>query len=205
MTSPSQLPSRTVIVAAIDGTEASDDVLRSAALHAQTRSGAEIHLVHVVEAPSPTMIAELLENARTVVDRSTESVKKHFQGRVASHIATGAPWQEIVQLATNLEADLIVVGANNKRGFEHWLLGSVSDQVVRKANCEVLVARPKGNRNVPEIEPPCPECVATQKASAGQSLWCARHDHRRVHARGHLHYETPPTFAIGSMFIRPGD
>lgn len=208
MTAQSPSPARTVILAAIDGVERTDDVLRSALLHARTLPGAELHLLHVIEPlPDPvngnvTVATQLLEAARALMDETTESARQSFSGRICSHVATGRPWREIVQLAMNLQADLIVVGSHNKRGLERWLLGSVSEQVVRKASCEVLVARPKGGTGIPEIEPPCPECVALQASSGGQQLWCTRHDHRHAHPRGHVHYEQTPSFG-GSMFIRP--
>jgi hypothetical protein len=82
-------------------------------------------------------------------------------------------------------------------------LGSVAEKVVRHAGCPVLVVRPKDYhaRSGQEIEPPCPDCVATQKQTARATLWCERHSARHPHGR--LHYELPPTFGVGSMNFRP--
>lgn len=51
------------------------------------------------------------------------------------------------------------------------------------------------------IEPLCPDCAEVRRASANHVLFCAHHSVRHPH--GHLHYEYPPRFAVGSMWIRP--
>jgi nucleotide-binding universal stress UspA family protein len=203
-------PQRTVILCAVDGTDASDDVLRTAATLAQTLAG-ELHLVHVVE-PSPEPgteqalfgdLSELFAEARLRMDRDAARARAAFAGPIVSHLAAGTPWRAILQLATDLEADVIVVGSHRKGPVARWILGTVSEQVVRKAPCAVLVARPKDYRSaVPEIEPPCAECVATQRNTSGAKLWCSQHDRAGKHLRRHVHYELPQAFTVGSQLIR---
>jgi Universal stress protein family len=53
--------------------------------------------------------------------------------------------EEIVDLAGELEADLIIVGSRGLRGIRRAIAGSVSESVFRNARCPVMVARPKGN------------------------------------------------------------
>ena len=55
-------------------------------------------------------------------------------------ILVGRPEEEIVELAENWGADLIVVGSHG-RGFIGRMIGSVSDAVVHHAPCSVLVIR----------------------------------------------------------------
>jgi len=95
-----------------------------------------------------------------------------------------------------------VVGTHGKKALERMLVGSVSLAVVKKAHCPVVVARPKEyvHEHVPEILPPCPKCLETQRASKGEKLWCEQHSGRHVH--GQLHYEMPKGYAAGSMLIR---
>lgn len=50
----------------------------------------------------------------------------------------------VVELRTAGQAGLIVIGSQGLRGFERFLLGSVSERVVRAAPCPVLVTRPTG-------------------------------------------------------------
>lgn len=208
MSSKAQDPTRIVIVAAIDGSQASEDVLRTSSVLGQTLAGVELHVVHVVEPIVPSeggFVTAPLEGGRTIMDRTLVQAREYFAGPLVGHLATGAPWPEVLQLATDLQADLIVVGSHRKKSVERWLLGSVSEQIVRRASCAVLVARPKDYTafSGPEIEPPCVNCVAVQRQTSGKTLWCTRHDHSQKHPHGRLHYEAPQSFAVGSMLIRP--
>jgi nucleotide-binding universal stress UspA family protein len=54
----------------------------------------------------------------------------------------GDAGSSIAEAAEAEEADLVVVGTRGRSGAERMLLGSVSDHVVRHANCPVLVVRP---------------------------------------------------------------
>jgi nucleotide-binding universal stress UspA family protein len=50
----------------------------------------------------------------------------------------GAVVSEILRQAELLECDLVVMGTHGAGGFERWVLGSVSEKVLRKAPCPVL-------------------------------------------------------------------
>jgi nucleotide-binding universal stress UspA family protein len=58
-----------------------------------------------------------------------------------SHHTAGRPDAEIVALAEEIGAGLIVMGARGIGGIRRALTGSVSDSVVRHAHCPVLVVR----------------------------------------------------------------
>ena len=58
-----------------------------------------------------------------------------------SHHTTGRPDAEIVALAEQIGAGLIVMGARGIGGIRRALTGSVSDSVVRHAHCPVMVVR----------------------------------------------------------------
>ncbi|AKU97522.1 Universal stress protein UspA [Labilithrix luteola] len=210
MTNQQTASSRVVILAAVDETENANDVVRTASMLARTLAGAEVHLAHVIFAPASLETeaslarTDLVEGARSMLDRNVAEARKYFDGRIVGHLAVGGPQREILQLASSLVADVVVVGGSRKGKLERFVLGSVSEQIVRKASCAVLVARPKDYANVvPEIEPPCPACEEVQRASNGTALWCAAHRHTTEHAHGRLHYEFPPSFGLGSMLIRP--
>jgi nucleotide-binding universal stress UspA family protein len=53
----------------------------------------------------------------------------------------GEPGESIVEAATAEEADLIVVGSHGRGSVGRFLIGSVSDHVVRNADCPVIVVR----------------------------------------------------------------
>lgn len=199
---------RTVIVVAIDRTEASDAVLPMAQSYAENTPGAELHLLLVVEHPPPIgptvpSIAEDLREARAYLDDVVHVAAERFSGRIAGHIAVGDPATRILELASDLEADVIIVGTHGKSTLTRMVLGSVSQRVSLRAQCPVLLARPKAYAPTPEIEPPCPKCLEMQHATNGEKLWCAQH--ATHHPRGRLHYEAPQSFAMGSMLIRPNE
>jgi len=61
---------------------------------------------------------------------------------VFPHVEKGKPWAEIIRLAEQHEADLIVLGTHGRTGLQHWLLGSTAERVVQHASCPVLVVPP---------------------------------------------------------------
>ena len=56
-------------------------------------------------------------------------------------LRTGAAYDEIVALATDERADLVVLGTQGRSGLPRALLGSVAERVVRLAPCPVLTVR----------------------------------------------------------------
>jgi nucleotide-binding universal stress UspA family protein len=95
-----------------------------------------------IDIPTVTAFRDaLMQEARGGV----EELLPLFKGRVASvetRVVAGDPRQEIVQLAHDWSADLIVVGARGLGAMATALLGSVSLAIARHATCAVLVVRP---------------------------------------------------------------
>ncbi|HEX6764483.1 MAG TPA: universal stress protein, partial [Polyangiaceae bacterium] len=108
--------------------------------------------------------------------------------RVVPHLRLDTPAFEIAQIATDLEADLVVVGTHGRRALSRLILGSVAESTVRLSPCPVLVVRPKTKpMPVPEIEPPCPRCVETRVKTGRRELWCAQHSER--HGQRHTYHQ----------------
>jgi K+-sensing histidine kinase KdpD len=109
--------------------------------------------------------------------------------RVISHVSIDTAAHGIVQMASDIGADLIVIGTHNRKGVERFLLGSVAESTVRHARCPVLVmpAQDKPDEAV-KFDPPCSECVRARQASAGRELWCAQH--RERHGRRHTYHQS---------------
>ena len=61
----------------------------------------------------------------------------------AARVATGPPATAIVDCAYTLPADLIVLGTHGATGFEHLVLGSVTEKVLRRAICPVMTVPPR--------------------------------------------------------------
>jgi nucleotide-binding universal stress UspA family protein len=60
---------------------------------------------------------------------------------VAVTVTEGAPVRAILEMAHDLPASLIVLGTHGRSGFEHLLMGSVTERVLRKASCPVCTVR----------------------------------------------------------------
>ena len=65
------------------------------------------------------------------------------KGRLEVLIDVGQPASRILERAASLPADLIVMGTHGTSGFEHLVLGSETEKVLRKARCPVLTVPPR--------------------------------------------------------------
>ena len=115
-------------------------------------SGAELVLTHVLtEAPlfreGPFImpkVREVFEAARSFGETALEEwvAKARAEGLSArAALRTGVVYQEIVALAVDERADLVVIGTHGRGGIDRALLGSVADRVVRLARCPVRTVR----------------------------------------------------------------
>lgn len=59
------------------------------------------------------------------------------------HVLIGDAVPEILAVAEDVGADMIVLGSHGRTGVRRVVLGSVSESIVRAAGCPVIVARPK--------------------------------------------------------------
>ena len=144
------------IVVGYDGSEDADLALERAVTVAGAFGGKLV--VAVVEGidpalvaplgmgmPAPVLMAEPLEG-----DWARESQIERARTRLD---ASGVPYQivspigsvaaELVEVAGEHRADLIVVGTHEPGLLERLFMGSVSGDVVRTANCDVLVVHPR--------------------------------------------------------------
>lgn len=106
-------------------------------------SDSELVLVHVVPGSTLTIarVRDASEAARKWAAEELEDCggKARAQGlRVRVALRTGVAYREIVALAREDEADLIVVATLGRGGIRRAVLGSVADRVVRLAPCPVL-------------------------------------------------------------------
>jgi nucleotide-binding universal stress UspA family protein len=60
---------------------------------------------------------------------------------VSTDVLIGTPETKIVETAAAMKADLVIVGSHGYNLWERLLLGSVSDSVVHKAPCSVMVVK----------------------------------------------------------------
>ena len=192
-----------VILAALEHTYESAEVITQAFAQARQLPGAELHFVHVVDErfpahPDVVQRTQLVYQARQFLD---DALPASSDVPYAKHVAEGNPAKQVLELAADLGAALLVVGSGKPK-IERLLLGSVSAKVTEGAHCPVLVVRAVDYPEIsPKIEPPCPDCAAVRRTTNGATLWCEEHSRRHVH--GHVFSEVPESFGVGSTFLRP--
>ncbi len=100
---------------------------------------------------------EMCKHVGAMVDQYIASGGKLAMERVGVYVTTGAAAERIVSLANSIDADLIVVGTHGRNGVKRLLLGSVAEEVVRRALCGVYVIRPRDfleGEKIPDVQPP---------------------------------------------------
>ncbi len=109
--------------------------------------GARLHVLHVAEHPVvvpvegtgtgwPVRYQQELTAKLLAIRPDDPNVPVEHQLLFAA-----APGAEIVRVAQAIEADLIVMGTHGRTGLARLLMGSVAEQVVRKAPCSVLTVK----------------------------------------------------------------
>jgi nucleotide-binding universal stress UspA family protein len=111
-------------------------------------SGAELHMICVEEISEfPEIIGEVREEKR-FADRRYRPIVQHAEQlaeergiKFVTHIVTGHPVRDIIMLAGDLAADLLVIGATGHSTFYERVLGTRADRLVDLSPCPVLVAK----------------------------------------------------------------
>ena len=83
----------------------------------------------------------LEQGGREVLDGEVEQIRSAGGTVARSHLMIGEAAREIVHLAEDLGAGLIVMGSRGHGGIRRALMGSVSESVVRHAHCPVTIVR----------------------------------------------------------------
>jgi nucleotide-binding universal stress UspA family protein len=204
---------RVAVVVGVDFTDASAYALTVAkSLVRGAGSEAELHAIHVAHSPAvPGAVMGVLPDLGPMMTATTEEARTrlldacHRAGDdslavVVTHVLFGDPVIEIADLAREVGADLIVIGARRRKGLSRALHRSISARLARRAPCSVFTALPKEVPAEATIEPPCEDCLLVQRESAGSTLWCQRHASH--HLRGHIHHGASDPFAVGSWTFR---
>ena len=143
----------TKILLATDG---SDEAARAteAAVELSKQSDSEIHVAYVLPAPAHLIghhlyTREMRESLLGGAEREGERFLKERAEQIGAdggkmaetHLRSGEPDKEILRLAEDLGAGLIVIGSRGLGAVSRALMGSVSESVVRHAHCPVFVVR----------------------------------------------------------------
>lgn len=147
------------IIVPLDGSPLAEEALDQA-MELAKRVDIPIHLVRVVDtyrtqavpatgmALDYSLLAELaeeeLEDARSYMKEQTD--KLTAEGLTATgEVLHGPIAQQIVDAAN--EEDIIVMSSHGRTGIKRWFLGSVAEEVMRRAKCPVLLHRASVSEN----------------------------------------------------------
>jgi nucleotide-binding universal stress UspA family protein len=140
----------TTILLATDGSKEAELALTTAVDLANS-TNSELHVVTVAPGypaygiRTPEVIEQLRKQAEAVLDEQARKIRKAGGEVAQEHLRVSVRYraEQLVQVAEDVEADLIVMGSRGLGGVRRALIGSVSDSVIRHAHCPVLVVRPK--------------------------------------------------------------
>lgn len=108
--------------------------------------GARLEVVHVVQPPAVAIGESLLEPAWEEIKQEARAALDSLPSPdpalpLEKRLLDGDPAEQILQAAADLGCDLIVMGTHGRGGLARLLMGSVAEQVVRKAACPVLTLK----------------------------------------------------------------
>ncbi len=190
-----------VIVVGFDLSEQGFVAVHQAFDVARRHTTASVHVLAVMDKqkglrPTKGKVSyESAEQLQDVVRSELDKAEDQPENtEIFLHARIGAPTKELLNLAVEADADLIVVGTHGRTGVQRMLLGSVAERVVRYATCPVLVARGVYHdldaENIDAAvefapEPPCAGCVAKREETDGATWWCD--EHGRPHEEAHVY------------------
>lgn len=141
------------ILLAVDGSKEASAAARVGVELAKS-TGSDLHVTFGMstepEAPYPHPLAgerwshsleQAEQDARNFIEEQAKRIRDEAGVPVQAHFRLGRPDHEIVRLAEELDAGLIVMGSRGLGGIRRALMGSVSDSVVRHAHSSVLIVR----------------------------------------------------------------
>jgi nucleotide-binding universal stress UspA family protein len=167
-----------------------------------------LHLVHVFDAkPAQDKARDLNAHLRLYVNEKAALAGGLKGISVGIHLRAGRPMRELAQFATEINADLIVLGSHKGPHLKSWILGSTADRLLTSAPCPVLVAPPMPKvvaPHEPAIEPPCPDCLRVRAASDGADWWCERHSEHARHAHAYSYQREIPLTSVDTQIFPMG-
>ncbi|MCJ8009621.1 universal stress protein [Lederbergia wuyishanensis] len=143
------------ILVAVDGSKSADCAFKKAVQIAK-RNNAKLTLIHVIDTRSFATIdaynGTMSERAETYAKELLDEYKKQAEAQQFANFETlvehGSPKTVIPkQVAKKINADLIICGATGLSAVERLLIGSVSEHIMRSADCDVLIVRTEESEN----------------------------------------------------------
>lgn len=137
------------ILVAVDGSKEAEKAFRKA-VEVAKRNNAKLILAHVIDTRAyqsfSTFDGAIADNAREEANNTLEDYKSYAEKEGLSQIEIvleyGSPKVMVAkQIPESHMVDLILLGATGLNAVERIFVGSVSEYVIRHANCDVMIIR----------------------------------------------------------------
>jgi nucleotide-binding universal stress UspA family protein len=186
------------IVVGMDLSETGDQALLEALRLGRQPQTCELHITHVIEVDSELhdakkldalfpQLRSRLELVRERVAHVAESVvdERPFRQELVFHIRLGKPAEALHQVAVDVDADLLVVGAHPKGRLERLMTGTVADALMRMSHVSLLVAHRKDFSDLRHSDhPEAPHPHDPQRAASLTDRLCLEFVPRTTHISG---------------------
>ena len=135
------------IIVAVDGSKEADYAFRKSLDVAYRNPGSQLNIVNIIDSrhlgPFDKELGEQVkEQTQQILGRYKARAVAARVEKVNIIIEYGSPKTVITkEIAKSVKADLIICGATGHTPVERFLIGSVSEAIVRTAKCDVLVIR----------------------------------------------------------------
>ncbi len=135
------------IIVAVDGSKEADYAFRKSLDVAYRNPGSQLNIVNIIDS---RYLGPLDKELGEQVKEQTQQTLGRYKARaVAARVENvniiieyGSPKTVISkEIAKSVKADLIICGATGHTPVERFIIGSVSEAIVRTAKCDVLVIR----------------------------------------------------------------
>lgn len=126
--------------------------------------GARLIVLHVVTLPTViygegVVLLDPGEQRAAAQERLDQLQVPRGDVRAERWLAEGGAVEEILRVAQETSTDLIVMGTHGRTGLGRLLMGSVAEQVVRKASCPVLTVKAPFPASAPTVAPVASEAL----------------------------------------------
>lgn len=138
------------ILCPVDFSDSSQPALKYAVAIAR-KFNSKIYILHVSDIDDLDSDNEELMNDRSEHELKIKEEKARLLNNIPEDIrnqvdietkmVAGVPFDEIVNFAVDYKIDIIIMGTHGRTGLKHVLLGSISEKVVGKSTCPVLLIK----------------------------------------------------------------
>ena len=128
----------TNILIAVDGSKEAEKAFKKA-IQVAKRNNATLTIAHIVDVKAYSAVEAY---SRAIAERANLFAEDLLEDYKKTALEAGNPKSKISkEIAPKYKVDLIMCGATGLNAVERFLIGSVSEHIIRYAKCDVLVVR----------------------------------------------------------------